>query len=212
MASAGASDQASVFEVQSQTSLRSFSWRSRDPAADRSIPQSPRDNSRLAIDTALAILAGKQSDLSKEYYIPSEPVTSENPHKTATVWLAFVDSGPENGAMQVVPGTHRSGRFKHKNSVGDSNVLDMELEEDSFKMADAVHLELKAGQFSMHNDYITHGSGPNTSDRLRCGLTIRYPAGEVKCDASIWPFFKSYWMRGPDRWNHNPAGTRPPAR
>ena len=68
---------------------------------------------------------------------------------------------------------------------------------------------MAAGEMSMHDDRIVHGSEPNRSDRLRCGLTIRYSAGEVKCDTSVWPQFRAYWMRGSDRWRHNPAGTPP---
>jgi ribose transport system substrate-binding protein len=45
---------------------------------DATILQSPRDDSRLAIDTALAILAGNQEKPFQNYYIPSQPVTAEN--------------------------------------------------------------------------------------------------------------------------------------
>ena len=132
-----------------------------------------------------------------------------SPHNSVTVWLAFADTDELNGAMQVVPGTHRSGRLKHQPVTGNGAVLDMVLEEGSFRLSDAVHLKLKAGQASLHDDNIVHGSGPNLSDRLRCGLTMRYSAGEVKCDTSVWPYFKSYWMRGRDRWSHNPIGAPP---
>ena len=132
-----------------------------------------------------------------------------SPHKSATVWLAFADTDELNGAMQVVPGTHRSGRLKHQPVTGCGAVLDMVLEEGSFRLSDAIHLKLKAGQASMHDDNIVRGSGPHQSDRLRCGLTMRYSAGELKCDTPVWPFFKSYWVRGTDRWKHNPDGVPP---
>ena len=126
-----------------------------------------------------------------------------------TLWLAFADSDPANGAMQLVPGTHRSGKLKHREAHNTGNVLDMELEEGTFKLSDAIHLNLRAGQASLHDDNVVHGSGPNTSDRLRCGLTMRFSAGEVKCDTSVWPNFKAYWMHGVDRWKHNPQGQPP---
>ena len=44
---------------------------------------------------------------------------------------------------------------------------------------------------------------------MRRGLTIRYSAGEVKCDTSVWPQFKTLWMRGIDRWQHNRVGPPP---
>jgi hypothetical protein len=132
-----------------------------------------------------------------------------SPHNSVTVWLAFADSDEENGAMKVVPGTHVAGRIQHTETDSDTDVLDMVLEEGTFSEEDAVALELNAGEISLHDDNIVHGSGPNRSDRLRCGLTMRFSAGEVKCDLSVWPFFKAYWVRGKDRWGHNPTGEPP---
>ena len=40
-------------------------------------------------------------------------------------------------------------------------------------------IALTAGQFSVHSDLLLHGSGPNPSDRRRCGLTIRYIAADT---------------------------------
>ena len=132
-----------------------------------------------------------------------------SPHNAVTVWLAFADSDEGNGAMMVVPGSHRAGKLKYRKTTRDSDVLDMVLEHDEFHEADAVPLILKAGQISLHDDNIIHGSAPNHSDRLRCGLTMRYSAGEVRGDLSVWPFFKAFWVRGVDRWGHNPVGVPP---
>lgn len=132
-----------------------------------------------------------------------------SPHKTVTVWLALADSDRDNGGMMVVPGSHRAGRLQHRHSACDSDVLEMTLEEGSFSSADAVCLTLQAGEISMHDDNIVHGSGPNRSARLRCGLTMRYSAGEVKCNTTVWPFFKAFWARGTDRWRHNPRAAPP---
>ncbi len=136
------------------------------------------------------------------FYWPLEP------HRAVTVWLAVEDSFAANGAMRVVPGTQNT-RMQHREVHNESNVLDMETCDDQFRLSDAVTLELKAGQCSMHDDNIVHGSEGNQSDQVRCGLTIRFSAGECKCDTSVWPFFKAYWARGVDRWAHNPAGIPP---
>jgi hypothetical protein len=132
-----------------------------------------------------------------------------SPHHAVTVWLAVEDSFKENGAMQVVPGTHRAGRLQHRETDKESDILNMVLEEGTFNESEAVTLALKAGQMSLHDDNIVHGSGPNLSDRLRCGLTMRFSAGEVAADTNEWPYFKAYWARGEDRWGHNPIGTPP---
>ena len=132
-----------------------------------------------------------------------------SPHKAVTVWLAFSDSDEGNGAMMVVPGSHRAGKLKYRKTTQDSDVLDMVLEHGEFRESNAVPLILKAGQISLHDDNIIHGSAPNHSERLRCGLTMRYSAGEVRGDLSVWPFFKAFWVRGGDRWGHNPVGVPP---
>ena len=131
-----------------------------------------------------------------------------NPHKAVTVWLAVEDSFAENGAMMVVPGTH-TRRMKHRDTSSGTDVLDVETCDDEFNLNDAVTLAMRAGECSMHDDNIVHGSRRNDSDRVRCGLTIRFSAGESKCDTSTWPFFKAYWARGVDRWKHNPIGVSP---
>lgn len=133
-----------------------------------------------------------------------------SPHKTVTAWLAFETTDEQNGAMRVIPGSH-TAQLKHTSSSGKGDVLDMQTEAGQFSEADAVSINLGAGQISLHDDNIIHGSGPNTSERLRCGLAIRFSAGEVKCDTSVWPFFKAFWAHGEDRWRHNPMGV-PPAK
>lgn len=75
------------------------------------------------------------------------------------------------------------------------------------KYGEAVYDELLAGQFSMHADMLAHGSDANTSDRRRCGLTIRY------CPPSVIPT-DEHWASGAIRcrgntdaphWRFNPA-------
>ncbi len=43
-----------------------------------------------------------------------------------------------------------------------------------------VALEMRAGQISLHSDWILHGSEPNRSDRRRCGLAMRYLSADVR--------------------------------
>ncbi|MCY3947326.1 MAG: phytanoyl-CoA dioxygenase family protein [Anaerolineaceae bacterium] len=131
------------------------------------------------------------------------------PHRTVTVWLAFEDSDVGNGAMQVIPGTHRAGILQHAGEHDEHDVLNMRLERGNFSRSDAVHLCLRAGQVSLHDDNLVHGSAPNESDRLRCGLTLRYSASEVRVDAELWPTFRACFVRGQDRHGHNPLGQPP---
>jgi ectoine hydroxylase-related dioxygenase (phytanoyl-CoA dioxygenase family) len=140
------------------------------------------------------------------YYWPQAPYNS------VTVWLAFTDVDAGNGAMQIVPGSHKSGVLQHKRSTETDSVITLELEAGSFREDTAVSLQLKAGQVSLHDDRAVHGSPANHSDRPRAGLTIRYSGTNVKNDLSINPNFKAYLVRGVDRYQHNPRGVVPTQR
>lgn len=131
-----------------------------------------------------------------------------HPHNSVTVWLAFVDADEENGAMKVIPKSHKAGLIKHNSIDGDS-VLTLELEQGTFNESAQRSLTLKAGHMSLHDDAIVHGSPANGSDRWRIGLTIRYSGTNVKCDLSRAPQFKAYLVRGQDDFNHNPQGEIP---
>lgn len=140
------------------------------------------------------------------YYWPLEPKIS------ATVWVAFEDVDEQNAAMQVIPGSHQAGLLKHSRSSDTDSVLTLECEHGQFREDSAVSLNLKAGQVSIHDDKLVHGSPANHSDRRRAGLTIRYSSTIVKCDLSINPHFTTYLCRGEDRYKHNPVGIVPTQR
>ena len=50
----------------------------------------------------------------------------------------------------------------------------LELDADSYNEADAVYIELEAGQISLHDVYLMHGSEANLTDQPRRGMTLRY--------------------------------------
>jgi chlorinating enzyme len=135
-----------------------------------------------------------------------------HPHNAVTVWIAFTDVDEENGAMQVIPRSHAAGLIKHKRSTDTNSVLTLELERGTFDDSQAVSLNLKAGEISLHDDRIVHGSPANHSERWRNGLSIRYSGTNVKCDLSVNPNFKAYLMRGTDTYKHNPQGVIPTAK
>jgi hypothetical protein len=136
------------------------------------------------------------------YYWPMKP------HNSVTVWLAFDDVGPENGAMKIMPGSHKHGVIKHKRSTQTTSILTLELESGSFSDADSVQFQLKAGQVSLHDDRAVHGS-PGSPARRRGGLTIRYSGTNVQNDLSVNPHFKAYLCRGVDAFKLNPPGLPP---
>ena len=131
------------------------------------------------------------------------------PRKTVTVWLAIYDADQKNGAMQVVRGSHRGGDMSHHDVEGSQYVLTQELDPDHIDEKQIVNLDLKAGQVSLHDEGLAHGSGPNESDRIRAGLAMRFSPTEVKCDLSVWPTFEISMARGVDHYDHNPVAKPP---
>lgn len=129
------------------------------------------------------------------------------PSKAVTVWLAIDDADRGNACMKYIPGTHVLGHLTYKLSENDpSNVLN-QIVPDVEKYGDPVFVELKAGEASLHSDLLLHGSDANTSDRRRCGLTLRYTTGDVK--AYMGWADKGVVVAGdpPPHWNNRPRPT-----
>lgn len=93
-----------------------------------------------------------------------------------SVWLAFDDSLKENGALQVIPGSHCSGMFPHRQALRGGNMLSVnqEIPEELVQVEQAVLCPLLAGQMSVHDGLLVHASDPNMSIMRRCGFVIRY--------------------------------------
>lgn len=131
------------------------------------------------------------------------------PSKTVTVWLAIDDADEDNGAMVVVPRSHRHGQIAFEASEAEErNVLNQTVIDPS-RYGDApVPFVMKAGQMSLHTDLLLHGSEPNRSQRRRCGLTMRFVPPDVRAHKG-WNR-RAIVCRGADpsgHWQHTP---RPP--
>ena len=105
-----------------------------------------------------------------------------SPSKTVTAWLAIDDADPQNACMRFVAGSHHHGHLTyHLSDESENNVLNQTVEDIGI-YGEEVDIELRAGQISLHSDLLLHGSGLNTSDRRRCGLTLRYCAASVRAE------------------------------
>ncbi|MEZ4713964.1 MAG: phytanoyl-CoA dioxygenase family protein [Caldilineaceae bacterium] len=128
------------------------------------------------------------------------------PSKTVTVWLAIDDVDVENGAMQVIPGSHVHGQLDFEEAGAEENsVLSQSVRSPESYGEAPVAFEMKAGQISLHTDLLLHGSEPNLSNRRRCGLTMRFVSPDVR-ELKGWRR-NSIIARGSDpsgHWPHNP--------
>jgi hypothetical protein len=115
-------------------------------------------------------LSGKRTPWHQDgEYWPIRPLA------TCTAWLALDDSTPENGCLRVIKGSHTARALRAHNTLERDDVtLNQELDPAEFDEADAVDVVLEAGQISLHDVYLLHGSEPNTSPRPRRGMTMRF--------------------------------------
>jgi len=97
------------------------------------------------------------------------------PLATCTVWMAIDDATLENGCLRYIPGSHKGKRVRrHQINNAPGLALNQELTQDQFEESEAVDLVLEAGQMSLHDVYLVHGSEPNRSDHPRRGMTLRF--------------------------------------
>lgn len=82
--------------------------------------------------------------------------------RTATCWLAVDASTVENGCMQFLPGSHREPVRPHRPLHGDrsaSHTLVTDLRPEDVM----VPVPIAAGDITVHNEGVLHGSGGNTT-------------------------------------------------
>jgi ectoine hydroxylase-related dioxygenase (phytanoyl-CoA dioxygenase family) len=135
------------------------------------------------------------------------------PAEAHTAWLAVDKADRDNGCMQAVAGSHVSGAIaQHAKSAREGNLLSInqEIPDELIDKSKVRHLELEAGQISIHHGKTYHCSNPNISDRRRCGLTIRYIRPEVRPveDKALHPQ-TPILLRGVDSYRNFPE-TSPP--
>ncbi len=114
-----------------------------------------------------------------------------------TAWVALTPSVPENGCMQVVPGTHLR-QVEHVDTFAERNLLSrgQEIRVD-VRPEQKVPVILRPGQMSLHHVLIFHGSEPNTADFRRIGFAIRYIPTHVR--QINGPRESAMLVRGTDR-------------
>lgn len=134
---------------------------------------------------ATAILSKRPHDPKAVPWHQDASFWALSPARTVTVWLAIDDADADNSAMQFIPASHTNGALPVTETTGDANVFHKGIA-DADQMGAPFTNVLKAGQMSMHADMLVHGSQPNTSDRRRCGLTLRYCPPSVRITDPAW--------------------------
>jgi ectoine hydroxylase-related dioxygenase (phytanoyl-CoA dioxygenase family) len=105
----------------------------------------------------------------------------QSPPDVLTIWIAIDAATMENGPIFYVKGSHKAGLRTHRpsgvagNSMGLTQMPDV-ADEDRFCGT------LDPGDALIHHCETIHYSGPNKSDRPRCGLLLVYRGEHTKSD------------------------------
>ena len=160
---------------------------------------------RVAFDSVIAGLA-RQLLGSKEVLLMEDNVVIKKPHTrtlpwhqdysywpiqkpdAVTVWIALDRITPTNGAMEVVPGSHRLGErlpvaFRDASSFMNEDRPDIiEISQDpAAEGRKIITYDLQPGECGFHHALVWHASTPNTTANSRHALVLRYVA-----DGTIW--------------------------
>ena len=118
-----------------------------------------------------------------------------------TCWVALSPATIESGCMRFVPGSHLQRAVPHTDTFAEDNLLTrgqeiaVDVDED-----EAVAIQLRPGQMSMHHGHLFHASGPNTSGDRRIASAIRYIKPSMKQQTGFKPIVSL--VSGEDRFGN----------
>ena len=95
--------------------------------------------------------------------------------KQVRAWIALTDSNRGNGCMRVIKGSHLR-KLSHRDDPSDKNNILFRKERlsDDIDESLAADLILKAGEMSVHDYGVVHGSEANNSNDRRIGFAIAF--------------------------------------
>ncbi len=98
--------------------------------------------------------------------------TYVEPQQYLTCWVALTDATEENGCPWVVPGAHRQGTLRHRETALGMQCLS--------EPEGAVAVPAKAGDIVVFSSLTPHRTGPNLTDGVRKAYILQYaPDGAV---------------------------------
>lgn len=118
-----------------------------------------------------------------------------------TAWIALTNVTTATGCMKFVAGSHKLDMVEHVDTFEKDNLLSrgqeiaVDVNED-----EAIHVELKPGEMSLHHGKLFHGSSPNTTNDRRIGLALRYISTNMQQTDGVKPYAKL--VAGADNYGH----------
>ena len=134
-------------------------------------------------------------------YWPLEPMLN------ISAWIALDHVTPENGCVQIIPGSHKSV-IGHVPSRGDTDFA-QEADPQQVDPSKAVEMPLQPGEFFLFSERTLHASNANTSSATRYGLSMRVtiPIVRVSPVPPLWEGHECLLVRGEDKMGFNRIGS-----
>ncbi len=117
-----------------------------------------------------------------------------------TAWFAISAASVEAGCMKVMPGTHTGATLAHEDTYDADNMLTRGQAIPGLDEARAASMPLGAGEMSLHNYCLAHGSGPNLSPDRRIGVSMHFMPPDTRQVVGAWDC--AALVRGTDRFGH----------
>lgn len=109
-------------------------------------------------------------------------VVDESKYDSITIWIPLQDVNQQNGAMQVIPGSHRfSNVYRSPFFANPLSEIENELRKD------LVPVNLKAGEAIIFSQALIHASPANMSNNARLAVTY----GLIHKDAQLLFYYKN---------------------
>lgn len=108
------------------------------------------------------------------------PMHQDNPFyphaddRYVDVLLHLDDTCHENGEIRFLDGSHKAGPLPHILHSADGQACDPHLDQDAYRLNDAVPVSAKAGDVVCFNIHTIHGSHINTTDKPRRLVRMGY--------------------------------------
>ena len=90
------------------------------------------------------------------------------------IWVALEEMTPENGCLQMVPGSHKAGVLDWENAGDGDNHRKVKLDPKTF-----LPIRMRAGDAIAFTRLTVHGSGPNATNQARVAYGLQYHREDV---------------------------------
>ena len=108
-------------------------------------------------------------------------------HLILTCWIPLVDVSRQNGCLEVIPRSHRSGIVKHYECGDRPGFLLIKDEDLPESGKPVVAVEIKAGSVLLLTNLTAHCSVPNQTDSIRWSVDLRYQSASTPNNVDLWP-------------------------